>query len=103
MLITKENTWEPGYRKRTINREFKIGPLSMKFVTIALIAIGALFYLAQSTQSSSKKYQIMQLQDTQKQLEAQSNDLKIEAVRLKSLNEIKGSSESLGLQTATNE
>ena len=103
MLITKENTWEPGYRKRTINKEFKIGPLSMKFITIALIAVGALFFLAQSTQSSSKKYQIMQLQDAKVQLESQSKELEIEAVRLKSLNEIKSSSESLGLQTTQNE
>ena len=103
MLITKENTWEPGYRKRTINKEFKIGPLSMKFITIALIAVGVLFFLAQSTQSSSKKYQIMQLQDAKVQLESQSKELEIEAVRLKSLNEIKSSSESLGLQTTQNE
>lgn len=98
MLITQQNTWEPGYRKRTIKKEIKVGPLSMKFVTIAIIAVGALFYLAQSTQAASSRYEIMQLQDTQKQLQAQSKDLEIEAVRLKSLNEIKSSSVSMGLQ-----
>jgi len=103
MLITQSNTWEPGFRKKTIKKEFKVGPLSMKFITIALIAIGALFYLAASSQSSSEKYKIMQLQDTKQQLEARSKDLDVEAARLKSLNEIKNTSGSLGLESATNE
>lgn len=98
MLITKSQTWEPGFRKRTINKEFKIGPISLKFITIALIAIGALFYLAQSTQTSSQKYQIMQLQDQKQELESQSKQLEIEAARLQSLNEIKSGSAALGLQ-----
>ncbi|AKM81938.1 TPA: hypothetical protein DD449_02415 [Candidatus Berkelbacteria bacterium] len=97
MLMTQTNSWEPGYRKRTIKKEIKIGPLSLKFISIALIAVGALFYLAQSTQGAAQKYQIMQLSSQASQLEAQGKDLEVEAVRLKSLNEIKNSSGSLGL------
>jgi len=103
MLITNSNTWEPGFRKRTIKKEIKIGPVSIKFIAIALIAVGALFYLAQSTQASSQKYKIMQLTDTKKQLDAKANDLVIEAARLKSLNEIKSNSQNLGLETKENE
>jgi len=95
--MTQTNSWEPGYRKRTIKKEIKIGPLSLKFISIALIAVGALFYLAQSTQGAAQKYQIMQLSSQASQLEAQGKDLEVEAVRLKSLNEIKNSSGSLGL------
>lgn len=102
MLITQSNTWEPGFRKRTIKKELKIGPVSLKFITVALIAVGALFYLAQSTQAASSKYKIMQLTESQKQLQAQSKDLEVEAVRLKSLNEIKNSSDSLGLVSDVN-
>lgn len=101
MLITQSNNWEPGYRKRIIKKELKIGPVSLKFITIVLIAVGALFYLAQSTQTASSKYKIMQLNDSQKQLEAQGKDLEVEAIRLKSLNEIKNTSEGLGLVTDT--
>jgi len=97
MLITRQNTWQPGFRKRTIKKEFKVGPLSLKFITIALIAVGALFYLAQSTQGSAQKYKITQLSEAKNQLQAQSKDLEIEAVRLKSLNEIKNTAESQGL------
>ena len=97
MLITQTNTWEPGFRKRTIKKELKIGPVSLKFITIALIAVGALFYLAQSTQAASSKYQIMQLNDNKTEVEAQSKDLEVQAARLKSLNEIKTTSDSMGL------
>jgi len=98
MLIPKTNTWEPGFRKRTIQKELKIGPISLKFVTIALLAVAALFYLAESSQAASQKYKIMQLEDSKKEVEVQSKELEIEAVRLKSLNEIKNSSQNLGLE-----
>lgn len=102
MLITQQNTWEPGYRKRTIKKEFKVGPMSLKFITVALIAVGALFYLAQSTQGSAQKYKITQLTDSKNQLISQSKDLEIEAVRLKSLNEIKNTAEGQGLVSEVN-
>ena len=102
MLITRQNTWQPGIRKRTIKKEFKVGPMSLNFIALALIAVGALFYLAQSTQGSAQKYKINQLTDTKNQLISQSKDLEIEAVRLKSLNEIKSTAEGQGLVSEVN-
>lgn len=101
MLITRTNNWESGYRQRTIKKEFKVGPLSLKFITITLIAVGAMIYLAQSAQSSAQKYQIMQLNSTQQNLVAQGKDLEVQAARLKSLNEIKNSSVNSGLVSDT--
>lgn len=98
MLIPQNTTWEPGFRKRTVKKEVRIGPISLKFLTVALIAVGALLYLAQSSQSSSQKYQLMQLAGQKKEVEAKSKDLEIEAARLKSLNEIKNSSATLGFE-----
>lgn len=98
MLITNNNSWDYGVRKRTIGQDFKVGPVSLRFITIALIAIAALFYLAQSTQSSVNKYRIMQLGDEQGQLEVKTADLEVEAARLKSLSEIKKNSEGLNLE-----
>lgn len=98
MLITRNNNWETGNRKRTIKQELKIGPVSLKFISIALIAIAALFYLAQSTQTSAKKYTIMQLNETKTELEAKGKDLEVQAARLKSLNEIKKSAENSDLE-----
>lgn len=93
MLITKSNNWEEGVRRYTVNREFRLGPLSLKFATIALITVVALFYLAQTTEGAAQKYQIMKLSETQKELQAKSKELEVEAARLKSLNEIKKSTQ----------
>lgn len=98
MLITRNNTWEPGFRKRTIRTEFKVGPVSLKFITIALLAVAALFYLAQSAQSSTFKYKIMELEDQKSKVETDVNQLEVESARLKSLTEIKNSTQAMNLE-----
>ncbi len=97
MLVTYNNSWNNHSRKRTVKKDFKVGPNSVKFITIALIAIAALFYLSQSAQGSSQKYQIMQLTQQRQDLEARTKDLEVEAARLKSLDEIKKSTQANSL------
>lgn len=70
----------------------------MKFATILLVAIAALFYLAQSAQAASKKYQIMQLGSQRQNLQEQTKDLEVQAARLKSLNEIKQGTQEQGME-----
>lgn len=94
MLITQSNSWDSGIRKRTIKSELKLGPVSLKFVTIALIAVGALFYLAQSTQATSQKYQVTNLQSQVQQKQNDLNELKVNAARLQSLSAIKAGAAS---------
>lgn len=98
MLITRNNTWQNGFRKKTIGRDFKIGPITLKFITIALLAIAALFYLAQSAQASAFKFKIMDLQDQQSKVQTDVKQLEVESARLKSLNEIKNSTQNLNLE-----
>jgi hypothetical protein len=98
MLITSSNSWDSGVRKRTLKSELKLGPVSLKFVTIALLATAALFYLAQSTQASSLKYKVMDLQDQKAQAQTDIKQLEVESARLKSLNEIKNSATNIGME-----
>lgn len=100
MLITRTNTWEPGFRKRTIGTQLKIGPISLKFITIALLAIAALFYLTQSAQGSTFKYKVMALEDQKSKIETDVKQLEVESARLKSLNEIKNSTQTMNLEPA---
>ena len=100
MLITQTNSWQPGFRKRTIKSEVKVGPLTFKFITIALLTIAALFYLAQSAQSSTFKYKIMALEDQKTKVEADINQLEVESARLKSLTEIKNNAAAMNLEAA---
>jgi len=98
MLITDKNTTEFGVRKRTIGREIKLGPMSLSFVTVVVLAGLALFYLAQSTQSATNNYKIRELEDQKAQVQEENQRLEVEAIRLKSLNEIKKSTENGNLE-----
>lgn len=100
MLITRANTWERGFRKRTLPRDFRLGPISLRFVSIVLLAVAALFYLAQSAQSSTFKYKIMELEEQKANVQQDIKQLEVESARLKSLNEIKNNVGSLNLEPA---
>lgn len=98
MLIPRSHTWQEGYRKRTIANGLKIGPISLRFITIALLAIIALLYLTQSTQGANFKYQIMELEDQKANIQQDVKQLEVESARLKSLNEIKNSAQNMALE-----
>ena len=101
MLITRSNNWRSAahpFRKRTISSSFKIGPVSLRFITIALLAVAALFYLAQSAQGATFKYKIMELEEQKNDVQTDVKQLEVESARLKSLNEIKNSAQSLNLE-----
>jgi len=100
LILTNKNTDKVGVKKRTIEQSVKIGPLSLKFITLLIFAALTLFYLAQSTQSATKKYQLRELQVTQSQLEEDRETLEAEALRLKSLKEIETKIEKLELKPA---
>lgn len=98
MLLTNKNTDEIGIQKRTIERTVKIGPLSLKLITLLIFAALTLFYLAQSTQSATKKYELRDLKLTQEKLDSDQETLEAEAMRLKSLKEIEPKITDLNLQ-----
>lgn len=86
--MTRHKTIQPGVRKRTLSRLIRIGPLSLRFITLIILAAVALFYLAQTTQSATKTYKIRELRLQKEALTEESRRLEIEAIRLKSLKEI---------------
>lgn len=53
-----------------------------------ILAALALFYLAQSSQSATKNYKVRELDLTKQGLQEENDRLKIETLRLKSLNEV---------------
>ncbi|TSC93051.1 MAG: Uncharacterized protein CEN89_291 [Candidatus Berkelbacteria bacterium Licking1014_7] len=99
MLLTNSSSVKQGVRKRTIAKTIKIGPLSLKFITMIIFASIALFYLAQTTQSATKTYKIRELRLTKEELKEENRRLEIEAIRLKSLKEVLKGVEETGLLT----
>ena len=97
MLITQSGSWQQGLRKKTIKSELTLGPVTLKFVTIALLATAALFYLAQSTQASSLKYRVMDLEEKKAAAQTDVNQLEVESARLQSLSEIEKSGSKMNM------
>lgn len=98
MLITHSATYQSGLRKYNLKPNLRLGPFSVRVITLILAAILGLFYLSQTTQSSTKTYQIQDLTSKQHQMEVEKERLQIEAIRLKSLNEIQKTTSSLNLE-----
>ena len=95
MIITRAHPEIIGMRKRTIARSVALGPISFRFVTIALLSILALFYLIQSSQGESGSLRANELLQEKQQLEEERQRLELESIRLRSLHEIKKNSSSL--------
>ena len=85
---------------RTGPKNFKIGPVSMNFITIGVVCILSLFYLIQSQQSSVKYYKIQALQDQKEQIMSQNEDYQIKVSQLKSIANIQNTASSLGMVPA---
>ena len=98
MLIPNGNKWQEGERKRTLSRSLSLGPVSTKVIGVVLVALLALFYLAQSTQSATRNYAIQDLDDRKTTLESNKEELTVEATRLKSLQTIQDKAEELNLE-----
>ncbi len=100
MLITNSNSNKSGFRDRTIGHDIKIGPLSIQFIVIIILAAMGLLYLAQSTQGATKNYKLQELAEQKEQELLEKQRLEVEATRLKSLNNIKDKASDFNLVSA---
>lgn len=88
MLLAQSNNSRDGVRKRTLDRPVRFGQISLRFMMIGILAAVALLYMAQSTQSAARTYQLRSLEQQQKDLQTENDRLQVEAVRLRSLQAI---------------
>lgn len=96
--LTNQNKKFNGFeRRRTINTKKGAGPVTLKFVTIAVLAILTLLYLAQANRSATKGFSLKALDEEKVKLEAQNERLEVEAARQKSLKEIEAKTQNLGM------
>ena len=91
LTVTNSNSNDLGVRKKTIGRQIVIGPNAIKFVAIAIFAILAMVYLAQSTAGANRSVKISDYENQKNQLELQKEQLQVEQTRLKSLKQIDSS------------
>ncbi len=88
MLIAKTNNQRDGVRKRTLENPLRFGQVSLKFMLVGILAAVALLYMAQSTQSAARTYELHNLEKTQKELLNQRDRLEVESIRLRSLESV---------------
>lgn len=86
MLIT--NKLESSQRKRTVKRQISIGPLTLRFITVIILASLCILYLAQSTQGATQNYRLRELEQTKYELEKENERLSVEATRLQALKKV---------------
>lgn len=87
MLLPKNET-RRGQRKHTVNRSVRLGKVSVRFVMTGLLGALALLYLAQSTQSAARSYELRALNEQRQELAVKLERLEIDSIKLRSLQEI---------------
>jgi len=96
--VTNSDSLNPNIRKKTIGREIIIGPNAIKFIAIAIFAILALIYLAQSTAGANRSIKIQEQNDQKNNLNLERERYEVEETRLKSLKEIESGIEKNSME-----
>jgi hypothetical protein len=91
-----------GLKRRSIQPEFKMGSVSVKFLTIIIFSVLAVFYLVQSQMSSGKRQEVKNIQDIQEELVQKTEQLQIQSNQLKSISSIEQAAASMQMAQATN-
>lgn len=102
MLVKVNSRSAVNRRKRTIKKQpVSMGPGALRFITIFILAILTIIYLVQSTKGSTKQIEISDIQDKTETLKSQRQDIGLEAVRLKSLQNLNQNPEASGYEQVT--
>ena len=88
LSITRSASLEPSVRKRTMTSGFRIGPMTLSVVTVALIGFMTLFYVVQASVGASESFQIHQLEQKSSDLKDDNRKLELEASKLRALDNL---------------
>ncbi len=87
-----------GVQKNRIASRFALGPVSLQFVTIVLLAMFSLMYLLQNNQLTTQGYKVSQIKDEQLELLQENEKYQVEAARLQSLDAVKDRVKNLEME-----
>ena len=86
-----------GRCKKKIKNKIFISKVTLGFVTVCLVCLMGLFYLAQANQTAAKGYQIRNCEEKIEELRAMNQKLKVEAAELQSVNRLQEAKEKFNL------
>lgn len=84
-------------KEKIILYNLKAGPVTMTVILISLVCFLSLFFLTQIFQSSTKGYEITELEKKAKELKEQNKALEIKAAELRSFENIKNEADKLNM------
>ena len=87
MILNKRHEGS-NFRSRTVQGQVSIGPLTLRFITIIVIALLCILYLAQSTQGATQNYKVSELEQTKQEIQKENERLDVESVRLQALKNV---------------
>lgn len=101
LTITNSNTAKLGIRKQTLPKKLKTGPITLTIITLILVCLLSLFYLAQLFDSSTKGYQMSDLKKKAEELREENRKLQVKAAELKSYKHIEEEAKKLNMLPST--
>ena len=97
LTITNSSIEKEGVRKKTLPQKMKTGPVTLTIVTLILVCFLSLFYLAQLFDSSTKGYQMNELEKKTEELREVNRKLEVKAAELKSYKHIEEEAKKLNM------
>jgi len=91
LSITRSANLQHGIRKRSLGgggSGFRIGPLTLSVVTVALIGFMTLFYVVQASVGADESFQVHTLELRSEELQNQNRRLEVEASKLRALDSL---------------
>ena len=95
--IRKRKIRSVNYHSTYSKKKFKISSVSLGFITVIILSLVSLFYLAQANQITTKGYILQKLEIEKSKILSENETLKVEAARLESLNKISEKAEDLSM------
>lgn len=92
LLLTKDNDFAPGIRRRTLSARVEIGALTLTFVVITLALVVSLIYLAHANRVATRGYVLKKLELEKNELVTEQEIWQQKVSEAKSLGAIKSSS-----------
>ncbi len=86
-----------GKRNCTIRRKVSVGPVALCFISIFILCLLSLFYLAQANQTATKGYEIRALEDQLETLREEQKKLELKAAELQSVRNVEEGSRQLNM------
>ena len=96
-FLTIGGSIKKNKRAKTVRHNFRIGPVSLCFVSLTILCLVSLFYLAQSNQIATKGYEISTLEKKLEETDESNRRLELRAAELQAVKSVEQSAQHLNM------